>query len=139
MKRIFFYGLFMDDTLLRQKGLHPMVIGPAALPGYQILIGNRATLVANPEATAYGMLIDLPDEDATVLYSAPDVRDYVGEQVDAILAGDRAPKASLCYNLPASRLGGEMNTAYAEQLADLVLRLGFPPDYADAIREGGAN
>ncbi len=35
MTKIFFYGLFMDRTLLEEKGLHPELIGPAVLPGYR--------------------------------------------------------------------------------------------------------
>ena len=43
MSRIFFYGLFMDPGLLREKGLPPTLVGPAELPGYQIHTGNRAS------------------------------------------------------------------------------------------------
>lgn len=133
MKRIFFYGLFMDAGLLRDKGLHPTLIGPASLPGYQIRIGNRATLVPNPQSTSYGMLVDLPDEEADALYSAPDVCDYFADDVNVILLSDHIPRSSLCYNLPLDKLGAKTNSEYAEQLSALVLQLGFSPDYANEI------
>ena len=45
MSKIFFYGLFMDQSLLAEKGLHPQVVGPAVLRDYRIHIGERATLL----------------------------------------------------------------------------------------------
>ena len=137
MNRIFFYGLFMDASLLREKGLHPTLIGPAELPGYQIHIGKRASLIPNPRSTSYGMLIDLRDEEATTLYSAPDVSDYCPENVNAILLNDRTIQTSLCYNLPPDKLGAGTNSEYVEQLSALVLELGFPPAYASEITGHG--
>ncbi len=53
MTKIFFYGLFMDRSLLTEKGLHPEIIGPAVLPDYRIHIGERATLLRS--ASSRGM------------------------------------------------------------------------------------
>src|SRR4029077_9568974 len=50
----------MDADALRSKGAHPANVRPAALPGYAIRIGNRATLVREPGSSAYGVLMDLP-------------------------------------------------------------------------------
>jgi hypothetical protein len=133
MSCIFFYGLFMDADLLREKGLHPKLVGAAELPGYQMHVGNRATLIPKSQSTSYGMLIDLAEEDALALYSAPDVRDYRPEKVNAILLHDRTIQPSLCYNLPADKLDGGINPEYATRLSALILRLGFPSAYASEI------
>ena len=127
----------MDTDLLRDNGLHPTLVGPAELPGYQIHIGNRASLIPSPQSTSYGMLIHLPDEEAHTLYSAPDVSDYRPDSVDAILLKDRTVRTSLCYNLPTARLGAGRNAEYAEQLSTLVLKLGFSPAYASQITRRG--
>lgn len=137
MNPIFFYGLFMDPSLLAAKGLHPTLVGPAELPGYQIYIGNRASLIASRNSTSYGMLIGLPDKEVATLYSAPDVSDYRPDHVNAILLKDRTIQTSLCYNLPAGKLGVGMNAEYAEQLSALVLELGFPSAYAREITRRG--
>ncbi len=138
-KPIFFYGLFMDTGLLLGKGLHPTVTGPAALNGYQIRIGTRASLLPNPEASSYGILVDLPEDEAAMLYSAADVRDYVAEEVRVTLLGDRTERTALCYNLPPERIGANRNRRYAEQLSALVLDLGLPREYAEEIlRQRGA-
>ena len=123
----------MDVSLLREKELHPKVIGPAELPGYQIVIGNRATLISSRESTSYGMLIDLPEAEATALYSAPDVSDYRPEKINALLLSDRTIHPSVCYNLPANALGAGINSEYARKLSALVLKLDFPPPYACEI------
>jgi hypothetical protein len=133
MIRVFFYGLFMDTSLLREKGFLPTLIGPAELPGYRICIGNRASLIPNPRSTSYGMLIDLSEEELTSLYSAPDVRDYCPEKVNAILLNDRTNRTALCYNLLPGKLGAGTNSEYGKQLSALVLKLGFPPAYAREI------
>ena len=137
MNRIFFYGLFMDAQLLRAQGYHPTLVGPAELPGFQIRIGERASLIPSPGATSFGMLMDLTDEEATGLYSAPDVRDYHPQEVHAMLLDDRSSHACLCYNLPAGKLGAGTNPGYAERLAALVLGLGFPAAYASEIASQG--
>lgn len=137
VRRIFFYGLFMDPELLRVQGLHPALAGPAELPGFRIHIGDRASLIPSAGATSYGMLIDLGDDEAAALYSAPDVSDYVPERVDAILLEDRGVHPAWCYNLPADALGAGANPEYAERLSALVVELGFPAAYASEITRFG--
>lgn len=133
MSRIFFYGLFMEPRLLRELGLHPALVGPAQLPGYQLRIGNRASLIPSPQSSVYGMLMELSDEEAMALYSAPDVSDYRPEEVHAVLLEGRTLLAARCYNLPADKLGEGKDAEYAEQLSALVLRLGFPAAYARQV------
>lgn len=130
---VFFYGLFMDVDLLRAKGLHPRLVGAARLPGYQIYVGDRATLVPKKCATSYGMLMTLGGAELKTLYSAEDVRDYRPETVKIIRLEDGVSQDSVCYNLPAGQLGGGGNPEYAKRLSAVVLELGFPPGYADEI------
>jgi len=42
---VFFYGLFMDEELLRGKGLEPEGGEIAAIDGFALRIGQRAALV----------------------------------------------------------------------------------------------
>lgn len=132
-KPIFFYGLFMDEDLLRERGLHPNLLGAAVLPGYRIHIGARATLVRDAAARCYGMLIDLPQADADALYAPPDVQDYRAERVEvALLAGGETRTATV-YNLPADKLSETSNPDYAVSLAALARELGLPVAYVDGI------
>ena len=42
---VFFYGLFMDDALLREKGVNPVDRRMASVENFSLVIGSRATLV----------------------------------------------------------------------------------------------
>lgn len=133
MSRIFFYGLFMDQSLLTGKGLQPQVIGPAVLHDYRIHIGERATLLRAASGRAYGIVMELTDEEARALYSEPGVRGYLPEQVQVELLDGGGKTEAYCYNLrPESGLAGS-NRAYAERLARLVEDLHFDPAYVEEI------
>lgn len=47
---VFFYGLFMDEELLRGKGLEPEGGEIAAIDDFALRIGQRAALVPTPGA-----------------------------------------------------------------------------------------
>ena len=42
---VFFYGLFMDESLLVSKGVSPSKATVGYVDGYSLRIGRRATLV----------------------------------------------------------------------------------------------
>ena len=130
---IFFYGLFMDAGLLRERGLRPEGVGAVVLPGYRIHIGDRATLVPDAGARCYGLLMKLSADEAEVLYSPPDVRDYRPETVQVELLEGGETRAATVYNLPAELVSESSNPGYAVKLAALVRELGLPDAYADEI------
>ncbi len=86
MSKIFFYGLFMDRSFLTGKGICPEMIGPAVLHDYRIHIGERATLLPSASSHAYGIVMELSDEEARALYSEPSVREYIPDRVQVELA-----------------------------------------------------
>jgi Gamma-glutamyl cyclotransferase, AIG2-like len=130
---VFFYGLFMDADLMRAKGADPINIRPACVPGFALRIGERATLLRNPDARAYGMLMELTHAEIEQLYSEPSVRAYRPEAVLSELAdGSRIP--ALCFNLIVPLGPDEGNSEYAGKLRDLARRLGFPSDYVESIQ-----
>jgi len=49
---VFFYGLFMDEELLRRKGLEPEGGEIAAIDGLAFPIGQRAALVPRGRSAA---------------------------------------------------------------------------------------
>lgn len=122
---VFFYGLFMDAEMLRAKGVQPINPRQACLPGFALRIGQRATLVPDPEARAYGVLMQLSNDEIERLYAEPSVRGYRPEAVVAEL-DDAAQVPALCFNLPAPPQPGEANEEYVEKLRDLARRVGLP-------------
>jgi len=129
---IFFYGLFMDADALRAKGVQPMNPRRSFVSGFTLRIGQRATLVPDPEARVYGVLVDLSHDEIERLYTEPSVRMYRPEAVIAEL-DDGARVPALCFNLsPPPRLD-EVNKDYAQRLRDLALRVGLPASYVERI------
>lgn len=133
MKKIFFYGLFMDRSLLTEKGFRPATVGRALLSGFRIHIGNRASLVPANGSQAYGVVMELSDEEAHALYSEPSVREYRRETVSVELLDTHELVEAHCYNLPQQFALAGANPSYAAQLSELVRALGFDSEYAEEI------
>src|SRR5215470_18782007 len=95
---VFFYGLFMDQELLRAKGLTPRSVDIASVDGFALRIGQRAALVPVPEGRVHGVVVSLTLAELDRLYSEPSVRAYHPQAVLAHLATGGVI-AALCYNL----------------------------------------
>jgi hypothetical protein len=130
---VFFYGLFMDESLLREKGLSPGGRRPACVENFRLAIGGRATLVPSAGGEVHGLLFSLTPGEVDALYSEESVSAYRPEAVCAQLADGTAVPA-LCFNLPAPPADGERNPLYASKLRELAARLGLPADYVASIR-----
>jgi len=134
---VFFYGLFMDESLLASKGIVPTAAAVGYVDGYRLRIGRRATLVPEIGSRAHGVLMTIARDEAADLYSGETVADYVPESVSVTLPNGISESA-ICYNLPKSKLEGA-NAAYADSLLALATKLGFPKDYLDQIRAEGSS
>jgi hypothetical protein len=130
---VFFYGLFMDEALLRGKGLRPEGRRAASVENFCLVIGERATLVPREGGTAHGVVFSLTRGEVEALYSEESVSAYRAEVVRAKSADGDVVQA-LCFNLPAPPAAGERNPEYAARLKELAGRLGLPPDYVSSIR-----
>ena len=130
---VFFYGLFMDQSLLSSKGISPSRATMGYIEGYGLRIGSRATLVPDEDNRAYGILMTIGAEDVETLYSEESVADYVPESV-AIQLPDGTLESALCYNFPESKLAGT-NPEYANALLSLAGKLGFPGPYLQQIKD----
>jgi hypothetical protein len=134
MRRIdvFFYGLFMDEELLRSKGVTAKDMRPASVSGFQLRIGNRATLVPTQSARAFGRVVSLSHAELEQLYSEPGLQAYQPEAVLAQLANGETV-AALCFNLVEPPSLQERNPEYASKLRALAQRLEFPSEYIASI------
>ena len=128
---VFFYGLFMDQDLLRDRGLQPLNARRACVRGMRLRIGERAALELDPDGVVYGMLFELTHGDIERLYAEPGVAPY---RPEAVLAepDEGEPVAALCYNLPSPPTD-EPNLEYARKLRELATRLDLPAGYVSSI------
>jgi hypothetical protein len=129
---VFFYGLFMDEALLRERGLEPRDARLAALDDFALRIGQRATLVPAPGSSVHGVAITLTVTDLERLYSEPSVQAYRPQPVRVRLHSGGVISA-LCYILPQAPCSEERNPQYAARLRELAERIGLPTHYVSSI------
>ena len=130
--KVFFYGLFMDEDLLAEKGISPRNAVVGSLDGFALRIGERATLLRSAGTRSYGVVMDVGPNETKALYTEPSVADYAPEPVAVELA-DGSTVDAVCYNLPVEKVTGT-NTVYAKALMEVARRLDFPDSYLDQIR-----
>jgi hypothetical protein len=130
---VFFYGLFMDDALLREKGMNPVDRRMASVENFSLVIGARATLVPRAGRTVHGVLFSLTHAEVDALYSEDSVRVYRPEAVFAHLT-DGSVTPALCFNLPVPPSTDERNPEYLSKLRELAARIGLPPSYVSSIQ-----
>ena len=130
---VFFYGLFMDDGLLREKDINPKDRRMASVDNFRLVIGNRATLVPCAKGTVHGVLFSLTHGEVDGLYSGDSVSAYRPEAV-AVRLADGSLSPALCFNLPVPPAREEQNPQYASRLRELAERIGLPPSYVSSIQ-----
>lgn len=130
-RSVFFYGLFMDEDLLKKKGLNPSATKIAYLVGYGLRIGERATLIKSTQERSYGSVIQLSNDELEILYGDKSVEDYIPEEVTITdINGTRS--AAVCYILSIEKLSGR-NREYAKSLAVVARKIGLPEEYIGEI------
>ena len=129
----FFYGLFMDEALLRGKGLNPQHPRKATVKDYKLSIGKRAMLVPQPGALSYGMVFTMDDRELEALYAESGLELYRPESVRASFE-DGTSAVVTTYNLERSSVAEERDAAYAAKLGAVLERLGFPAAYVRSVR-----
>ena len=125
MKDIFFYGLFMDENVLRAKGVEPRAARRAVVRDYQLKIGQRAMLVRQTSSQAYGMVYALSESEIDSLYSEPGLEMYHPEVVVATFE-DGSSNEVTTFNLDDTSNREEPNLEYVAKLRLVLERLGFP-------------
>jgi Gamma-glutamyl cyclotransferase, AIG2-like len=130
---VFFYGLFMDDALLREKGMNPKNRRMASVENFALVIGARATLVPCSGQTVHGVIFSLTHAEVDALYGEASVSVYRPEALLAQLA-DGSVIPALCFNLPVMPSIRERNPQYVSKLREVAERIGLPPSYVSSIQ-----
>ena len=128
----FFYGLFMDEELLRARGLNPGGAERAMVEGFALRIGQRAALVPSTGGRVYGIVSSLTLSELDRLYSDASVQAYKPQAVLAQLEGGGVV-AALCYNLLEPPSPHERNPEYAKKLRAIATKIALPAHYVSSI------
>ena len=129
---VFFYGLYMDESVLRAAGVTPRSPRKARADGFALRIGKRATLVRARDGAAWGVVYALTPEELARRYGAPGLEAYRPEDVEVVLE-NRAIIRARVYNLAEPPVPEERNPEYAEKLKAVLTRLEFPAEYIAGI------
>ena len=130
---VFFYGLFMDVTILLKNGIKPSNPRRGYLNDYALKIGNRASLIPCKNEKSYGIVMTIDNDAIHNLYAEASVADYIPEEVNIITNTNDSITAT-CYNLPSESLTGT-NELYTISLYKLAKQEGFPDDYLEKIKK----
>ena len=130
---VFFYGLFMDASLLEAKGVRSTQSRLAVVRDWSLRIGQRATLIPDPNGAVHGVLMALTPADVDRLYAEESVRMYRPVAVLAEPTAGDAVVPALAYVLPEPPAPDERNPEYATRLRALAERLGLPEGYTQSI------
>ena len=74
---VFFYGLYMDEEILKSKNVNPRNKRAAIAPGYQLRVGKMATLLRDNNAQAFGMVYSQTHDAFTSLYDVSGLSAYL--------------------------------------------------------------
>lgn len=132
--QVFFYGMFMDRTLLEAKGLAPLDVELASVPGYALRVGQRATLVPESTARVHGVVMSLGLSELERLYAEPDLRAYEPHAVLVDLVGG-GRRGAMCW-IVAESAAGARDEEYVVRLLEIGRKVGLPEDYLAALARG---
>jgi hypothetical protein len=132
LRRVFFYGLYMDPDVLRAQGIEPGDGKRAHVDGFALRIGARATLVPCSGGCVHGMVHALSPDAVRILYAQSGLEAYQPEGVLAWI-DDEAPQPALTFRLLVAPAARERNDDYARRLQDVLARQGFPRPYIESI------
>ena len=66
---LFAYGLYMDTDVLRSYDVDPQTPRTGVVNGYDIVIGEKSTMIPNPNAIVWGVAVMLTHAEINTLYA----------------------------------------------------------------------
>ena len=132
--RVFFYGSYMNPSVLRDVGIVPERFEVARLDGYDIRIAPRANLIASRQHCVYGVLIEATHAELDRLYAH--AKDVLGETylphpvLTQAESGGWFP--ALCY-IASAMEPHPAESAYVERIVKAARDFGFPLWYIERL------
>ena len=126
----FFYGSYMNRSVLREVDLEPERFETARLSGFDIRIAPRANLFPSNQGLVYGVLAQATHAELARLYAH--AKDVLGETYlphpVVVETLDGAWRPALCYIAPTME-PGKADAAYVDRIVAPARELGFPEWY----------
>jgi len=122
---VFFYGLYMDEEILKAKNVEPRNKRVAFAYDHQLRVGNMATILRKKDSQAYGLVYSLTHDEVDVLYQKSGLTDYISESILVELE-DGSKIATLCCILLNPPASDESNPKYFKKLKLCMESYGLP-------------
>lgn len=128
---VFFYGTFMDPTVLRVHQVSATDVTPASVQGFELVIEPRVNLRAVEASSVFGSIVSVTHAELERLYGGLKETFGLTYLPYAVLAtttsGEVRP--ALCY-VAQHMEPGPADPGYVTELANCVRALGHPEWYA---------
>jgi len=132
---VFFYGSYMNFTVLKEAELIPTEWEVARAPGFDLRIGPRANLVRSDQHTVWGINATATHAELTRLY-AGHAKIVLGEtylpEAIVTVTGDGRIRPAMTYLCPHME-PRPADAAYVERIAAPARQFGFPDWYLERI------
>lgn len=122
---VFFYGLYMDEKILKSKNVEPRNKRVAFANDYKLRIGNMATLLREKNSQAYGLVYSLTHDEIDILYKKSGLTDYISESI-LVELDDGSKITTLCCILLNPPTNNESNLEYFKKLKDCMKFYNLP-------------
>jgi len=137
MKEAFFYGLFMDEQILAQRGVACEDVRLCYLDNFGLKLARRLNLVVEPGARVYGCVMRVDCDALIQLYASESLAEYVSREVYVITDGGKDVEAS-CYMLAETDSQAEAESGaepeYVAELLSVIEGKKFPASYVARVR-----
>lgn len=120
---VFFYGLYMDPVILKERKVEPRNARIAKVSNYVLRVGKRATILREQGKDVYGIVYSLTHAEIHALYHGVGLTEYAAEALLAEVNGEKI--AVLCSILIDPPETDESNPEYEEKLAAVMEKLGI--------------
>jgi len=131
---VFFYGSYINFSVLREVDLIPEAWEVARLDGFDIRIQPRANLIPSDQQCVYGILTKATHDELSRLYAH--AHDILGETYlpQAILVQTRAGawRPAMCYISP-EMAPKPADPAYVKRISEPAREYGFPSWYISRL------
>ncbi len=125
LHKVFFYGLYMDEEILKSKGVEAREKIIACAKGYKLRVGKMATLLRDESSKAYGIVYSLTYEEIDKLYKNAGLTEYVVESL-IVETEDKKEIATLCCILLEPPKEDENNEKYFNSLVECMKKYKLP-------------
>ena len=121
---VFFYGLYMDEEILKSKNIPIRNQRSGYIDNYALRIGNLATLMRTENSRAYGMVYAMTQKEIVSLYEGAGLDAYITEALLCKLS-DKSKIPVLCKNLAEAPKEDESNDGYFSKLKSCMAKYGL--------------